>query len=153
MAYYYNLAAFVGPREDAEAFVAHFHGRVVPIPGAELAITIAMRETRSGWVVGLWPEGMSHGTGDDPRLVEPEAREAAARWFERELRTAPSFRAAVFGAEVYDDFIETSLEEIVRSGGMGGLVIDARVHASLGAPEGTKPFAPGKRWWPRSGAP
>ncbi|AKF10723.1 hypothetical protein DB32_007872 [Sandaracinus amylolyticus] len=153
MAIYYNLAAFVGARDEAEAFVAHFHGRTIPIEHGDLVLDITLRETPQGWLVGLWPVGMSYGTCDDARLVAPEAREAAARWFERELRGAPTFRAAAFGAEIYDTFLDTTLAELVDGGGMPGLVLDIRTHVSLRSPAGTKPFGPGRRWWPRTKTP
>jgi hypothetical protein len=119
-----------------------------------VALQVSKAQKPEGWVVGVWPQGMSHGSpmGNDPTLTTDHARLEIARVFDRWLVEAPSFMAAFFGGEAHDFLLNGGLAEI-DSDGVEGLVVDQAMWESLNRPASARMVGAGRHGWPRSRTP
>jgi hypothetical protein len=154
VAVYFNLGLSTRTREEADACASYFESLRLVVAGAEVPIEVSVTERPDGFLVSGWPRGMSYASprGDDRRLTTDAARATIARTFDAWLRDAPPFRAAFFGGEAYDFFLDDGLE-IVREGGFQGLFVDEATWESLNRPSDAALVAPGRYAWPRTRAP
>ncbi len=150
MAVYWNLGLCARTSADADACIVFFRKRRLVLDDVEVALEVHCSERADEWLVGVWPRGMSHGSpsGSDPRLTTDDAHARIARIFDQWLREAPPFRAAFFGGEAFDFFLDDA--ESIDAEGIRGLVIDEAMWVSLGRPPSAEPAGPGRFAWPRT---
>jgi hypothetical protein len=155
VAVYFNLGLSARTREGADACAAFFASRRLVVGDAEIEIEVSVTERPDGFLVSAWPRGMSYASprGDDRRLTTDEARGTIERAFDEWLCEAPPFRAAFFGGEAYDFFLDDEIAKVLEDGGFAGLFVDNETWESLGRPAEAKLVAPGRYAWPRTAMP
>lgn len=152
MAVYWNLGALCATERAAEAFEAYFRDRRMPGPdGDSIPLDVGFTNQNEYWLVAVAPVGMNWGSplGSDHRLTTPEAIRSAEKWFYQELRNAPPFSVALFGAEAYDWFLAEPFPFVDISISAGsGFVFDHAAWEAVGRPEGGRKFGETHLWWP-----
>jgi hypothetical protein len=154
MAVYWNLGLFTRTREASEACAAFFQDKRLVLNGLDVPLDVSKSERPDGWLIGVWPQGMSYGSpmGNDPRLTTDDARAEIARVFDEWLLEAPPFAAAFFGGEAFDSFLD-GISDLLAPEGFSGLVIDEETWTSLGQPAAAQSVGNGRFAWPRSRIP
>ena len=156
MAWIFELAAEFGPQgaSAAEAFARHFHGLrwTFDEPGwPETLVTAGPQQGEGGdWWAIACPSGVHHSGSP---MNEDDARRMTAiglRLYER-LKSAPNFRFAAVGAEVFDFRAAHELPDILLQPGLHGLVLSEPLWTEFGQPSLYVPFAPGYLWRPYRG--
>lgn len=152
MAVYWNLAAICATERGAETFAAFFRDRGMPGPdGDSVPLEVGFTHHGEYWLVAVAPVGMNWGSpmGSDPRLTTPEALRAATAWFYQELRGAPPFCVALFGAEAYDWFLGEPFPFVdVGIAAGSGFIFERVAWEAVGRPEGAERFREAYLWWP-----
>ena len=118
------------------------------LDGAIIELQVCDAEVPGGWLVGVWPKGMSWSSprGDDARLTTDGARQQIAATFDAWLVDAPPFTLAFFGGEAYDTLLE-GIGEIDRP--FDALVFDTSMYTAFGQPSGARRIADARYAWPR----
>ena len=149
MAVYWNLGLVAQTEEQAEACAEFFSRKELILGEQRVPLDVSRGKGLDGWLVCVWPRGMSYGSpkGNDPRLTADDARVKIAGVFDAWLREAPVFKAAYFGGEAFDRFLDEPISEIV---GVDGLVVDEATWISLGRPSEAQLAAPARFEWRRS---
>lgn len=152
MAVYWNLGLLANTEEEAAACAEFFARQELFLGALRVPLDVSRGKGPEGWLVSVWPRGMSYGSpmGNDPRLTADDARLEIAGRFDAWLCDAPPFKAAYFGGEAFDRFLDEPVSEIV---GVEGLVVDEPTWVSLGRPIEAQSFHAGRYWWRRSRAP
>lgn len=159
MAVYWNLGLVARTQEEAEACAEFFRRKRLKIDAQEVPLDVSkvspLTEKADGWLLCVWPRGMSSGSPieNDPRLTEADARAHISRVFDEWLREAPPFMAAFFGGEAYDIFLDGPLSEVLEPDGFEGLVVDTPTWETMGRPAAAQSIGAGRFAWRRSPVP
>lgn len=148
MAWLFSLSAECGTEKiAAEAVVAHFHGFVVVLTdGSRFPCETSVGQVDGAWWAVVYPEGVSRGGVGNEKDAR-ELTEVGFILYER-LRSAPSFRFALVGVEVYDFKTFEELDDDLVTWDYSGVVLADPIWQRLGSPTIYVPFAPGYRWRP-----
>lgn len=148
MAVYFNLGLFTRDRDSVLACAEYFRGQELVFAGTRVVLDVfEPSEVPGGWLLGVWPHGMSYGSphGNERRLTEDDARAEIAATFDTWLAAAPPFTLAFFGAEAFDYLLD-GIGDI--DGPFDALVFDETLYAAFGRPDVTKLGAT-RYWMPR----
>ena len=151
MAVYWNLGVFARDHAAVVACADYFRAQRLEVDGRNVELEISEAEVTGGWIVGVWPRGMSFGSprGNDARLTADAAVATIAETFDAWLRDAPAFTLAFFGAEAYDSLLDGigEIDEPFES-----LVFDTEMFAAFGQPAKAQRVRDGRYVIPRSPA-
>ena len=156
MAWSFELAAEFGPdgTTAAEAFAHHFCGLRWTFedphwPVTDVSAGAQQAEAENWWAIAC-PSGI-HRSGSP--MDEDDARRMTAigfRLYER-LKSAPPYRFASVGAEVFDFRAAHELPPVLLQPGLHGLVLSEPLWNEFGKPSLYVPFVPGYFWRPYRG--
>jgi hypothetical protein len=148
MAWLFSLSAECGTKKaDAEAVAGHFHGFIVVLAdGSQFPCEADVGQVEGAWWAVVYPEGVCRGGVGN----EKDARELTEVGFilYEQLRSAPPFRFALVGVEVYDFRKFEELNDDLVNWDFNGVVLADAIWQRLGSPTIYVPFAPGYRWRP-----
>jgi hypothetical protein len=155
MAVYWDLGLVARTSEEAEACAEYFGRKPLTVGGRQVPLDVSRAEIPDGWLIGVWPRGMSYASprGDDAALTEESTRALIAATFDEWLREAPPFRAAYFGGEAYDAFLDDPLSEVLGPDGFEGLVVDTAAWEAMGRPAAAREIGAGRFAWARARVP
>jgi hypothetical protein len=148
MAWLYSLSAECGTqKESAEAVARHFHDFTVALTdGSRFPCEVEVGHIGSAWWAAVYPEGVSRSGVANEKHAR-ELTEVGFILYER-LRSAPSFRFALVGVEVYDFKTFEEIDDDLVNWDWSGVVLADAIWQRLGSPTIYVPFAPGYRWRP-----
>jgi len=147
MAILFLLAAECGTeKEAAEAVASHFRGFTIALAdGSRFPCDSSVGQADGAWWAAVFPEGVSK-SGVLPNNVG-ELTEVGFVLYEQ-LRSAPPFRFALVGVEVYAFSQFKELKDDLAKWDYSGVVLADAVWQGLDSPTIYVPFAPGYRWRP-----
>jgi hypothetical protein len=154
MAWWFQLAAEIGDdRAAAEAIARHFDGITWQVPGEDAFETTIHAGAEAG-ATGRWwalavPSGLSTSGSGDPR--DARRMTGVGLLLLERLRSAPPYRFAGVGVEVFDFRDVEDLPEVLDSPALNGFVLSDPLWLSFGRPSLFVPFAPGYHWRPYLG--
>jgi hypothetical protein len=117
MAIYYNLGIDCGADESvAVAAMVHFDGFAIDVPGRDAAVcSVARRHARGLWFVEVSPaglgQGIPHPLPSRPELCDPVTLGLIGAALHARLKSFSGYRRAMFGGEVFDQFVHATPEE------------------------------------------
>jgi hypothetical protein len=146
MAILFLLAAECGAeKEAADAVASHFRSFTVALAdGSRFPCDSSVGQADGAWWAAVYPEGVSK-SGVTPNNVG-ELTEVGFVLYEQ-LRSAPPFRFALVGVEVYAFSQFKKLKDDLATYS-SGVVLANGVWEGLGSPSMYVPFAPGYCWRP-----
>jgi hypothetical protein len=148
MAWLFSLSTECGTqKEAAEAVARHFSGFTAALAdGSRFRCEGDVGQADGAWWAVVYPEGVSRGGIGSPQDLR-ELTEVGLVLYER-LRSAPPFRFALVGVEVYAFRRFEELDDDLVNWDYSGVVLAEAVWQQLGSPSIYVPFAPGYRWRP-----
>jgi hypothetical protein len=147
MPYFFSLSAECGAtRSAAELLAQHFQGFTVSVNGTTLSCDAGTAEYSGAWWAGVYPEGVTQ-SGIRHAQDTRDLTHIALQMYEK-LRTAPPYRFAMVGIEVFGYPTIDELDDRVVILDFNGFVLAEYLWERLGSPDVFVPFAPGYRWRP-----
>lgn len=148
MAWLYSLSAECGTQKDAaEAVARHFHGFTVALTdGSRFPCQAEIGQADGAWWAVVSPTGVSRGGIGRPSRLR-ELTDVGFVLYER-LRSAPPFRFALVGVEVYGFIRFEQLDDDLVNSDYSGVVLADAVWQRLGSPSIFVLFASGYHWRP-----
>ena len=156
MSFVFELAAEFGDdREGAWTFATFFSETAWQLSGEPAFETVVSSGIGQG-VSGRWwayavPTGLGGSGASTPELARLMT-EAGYHLLEK-LKSAPPYRFASVGIEVFDWRDDEDLAEVMDLPVLNGIVLSERLWMDLGRPYLFIPFTPGYWWRPFEGIP